>query len=60
MQNLRPSRPEDFDSQIASKFAITIHSSVEIDQVLKDQFTPGISVRLYKQSTFRKPAKFDW
>ena len=34
-------------------------SSVEIDQVLKDQFTPAISAGLHKQSTFRKPAKFD-
>src|ERR1035438_2864663 len=34
-------------------------SSVELDQVLKDQSTPAISARLHKQSTFRKPAKFD-
>src|ERR1700682_1260742 len=34
-------------------------SSVEFDQVLKDQLTPAISARLHKQSTFRKPAKFD-
>ena len=34
-------------------------SSVELDQVLEDQPTPAISARLYKQSTFRKPAKFD-
>src|SRR6202521_138789 len=34
-------------------------SSVELDQVLKDQPTPAISARLHKQSTFRKPAKFD-
>src|SRR5450755_3679268 len=34
-------------------------SSVELDQVLKDQLTPAISARLHKQSTFRKPAKFD-
>src|SRR5580692_11609603 len=34
-------------------------SSVELDQVLKDQLTPAISVRLHKHSTFRKPAKFD-
>ena len=33
-------------------------SSVELDQVLKDQLTPAISARLHKQSTFRKPAKF--
>jgi hypothetical protein len=33
--------------------------SVELDQVLKDQLTPAISARLHKQSTFRKPAKFD-
>jgi hypothetical protein len=44
--------------------AITPHrsitcSSVELDQVLKDQLTPAISARLHKQSTFRKPAKFD-
>src|SRR5450432_4200923 len=32
---------------------------VELDQVLKDQLTPAISARLHKQSTFRKPAKFD-
>jgi len=34
-------------------------SSVELDQVLKDQLTPAISARLHKQSTFRKSAKFD-
>jgi len=34
-------------------------SSVELDQVLKDQLTPAISARLHKQSTFRKAAKFD-
>src|ERR1700682_3624038 len=34
-------------------------SSVELDQVLKDQLTPAISARLHKQSTFQKPAKFD-
>src|SRR6202011_6252818 len=34
-------------------------SSVELPQVLKDQLTPAISARLHKQSTFRKPAKFD-
>src|ERR1700677_2784720 len=34
-------------------------SSVELDQVLKDQATPAISARLHKQSAFRKPAKFD-
>src|ERR1700680_251389 len=34
-------------------------SSVELDQVLKDQLTPAIFARLHKQSTFRKPAKFD-
>src|SRR5450759_5918020 len=34
-------------------------SSVELDQVLKDQLTPAISARLHKQSAFRKPAKFD-
>src|SRR5450432_1692174 len=34
-------------------------SSVELDQVLKDQLTPAISARLNKQSAFRKPAKFD-
>ena len=34
-------------------------SSVELDQVLKDQLTPAISARLHKQATFRKPAKFD-
>src|ERR1700720_2688052 len=33
-------------------------SSVELDQVLKDQPAPAISARLHKQSTFRKPAKF--
>src|SRR5471032_3253504 len=43
--------------RIASRFAID--SSVELDQVLKDQLTPAISARLHKQSTFRKPAKFD-
>src|SRR5476649_362281 len=43
--------------RIASRFAIG--SSVELDQVLKDQLTPAISARLHKQSTFRKPAKFD-
>src|ERR1700730_10479012 len=34
-------------------------SSVELDQVLKDQLPPAISGRLLEQSTFRKPAKFD-
>src|SRR6202035_3426100 len=34
-------------------------SSVELDQVPKDQPAPTVSPRLYKQSTFRKPAKFD-
>src|SRR5580704_17164126 len=34
-------------------------SSVELDQVLKDQLTPAISARLHKQSTFQKPAKCD-
>src|SRR5450432_1204194 len=34
-------------------------SSVELDQVLKDQATPAISARLHKQSTLRKAAKFD-
>src|ERR1700736_3320353 len=34
-------------------------SSVELDQVLKDQLPPAISARLHKQSTFREPAKFD-
>src|SRR3954469_24513976 len=34
-------------------------SSVELDQVLKDQLTPAISARLDQQPTFRKPAKFD-
>src|SRR5476649_1869282 len=32
---------------------------VELDQVLKDKLTPAISARLHKQSTVRKPAKFD-
>ena len=36
-----------------------LDSSVELDQVLKDQLTPAISARLHKQPTFRKPAKFD-
>jgi len=35
------------------------NSSVELDQVLKDQLTPAISACLHKQSAFRKPAKFD-
>jgi hypothetical protein len=34
-------------------------SSVELDQVLKDQSTPAISTRLHEQSAFRKSAKFD-
>src|SRR3984957_1695458 len=34
-------------------------SSVELDQVLKDQLTPAISARLHKQPSFRKPAQFD-
>src|SRR5664279_5318215 len=34
-------------------------SSVELDKVLENQPTPAISPRLHKQSTFRKPAKFD-
>src|SRR5580700_325161 len=34
-------------------------SSVELDQVLKDQLAPAISARLHKQSTLRKPAKCD-
>src|ERR1700680_4730517 len=34
-------------------------SSVELDQVLKDQLTPAISARLHKQSTFQKPVKRD-
>src|SRR5512132_3162637 len=34
-------------------------SSVELDQVLKDQPTPSVSARLHKQPAFRKPAKFD-
>jgi hypothetical protein len=34
-------------------------SSVELDQVLKDQLAPGLSARLHKQSTFRQPAKLD-
>src|SRR5450432_1270138 len=34
-------------------------SSVELDQVFKDQLTPAISAPLHEQSTFRKPAKFD-
>jgi hypothetical protein len=33
-------------------------SSVELDQVLKDQPAPAISARLHKQSTFREPAEF--
>src|SRR5476649_2134682 len=32
---------------------------VELDQVLKDKLPPAISARLHKQSTFRRPAKFD-
>jgi hypothetical protein len=35
-------------------------SSIELDQVHKYQFTPGISARLHKQSAFGKPTKFDW
>jgi hypothetical protein len=34
-------------------------SSVQLDQVLEDQLPPGISPRLDKQPTFRKPAKVD-
>src|SRR5580692_5080334 len=34
-------------------------SSVELNQVLKDQLTPAIAARLHKQSSPRKPAKFD-
>jgi len=34
-------------------------SSVELDQIPKDQLTPAISARLHKQSSFRKPTKFD-
>src|ERR1035438_6308013 len=34
-------------------------SSVELDQILEEQLTPAVAARLYKQSTFRKPAKFD-
>src|ERR1700722_7731679 len=33
-------------------------SSVELDQVLKDQPAPAISARLHKQSALRKAAKF--
>jgi hypothetical protein len=46
---------------IADSIDICDHDlSVELDQVLKGEFTPGISARLHKQSAFRKPAKFDW
>src|SRR5260370_15169501 len=39
---------------------MVVHRSrLVLDQVLKDQLTPPISARLHKQSTFRKPAKFD-
>src|ERR1700679_451940 len=38
---------------------IPFGSSVELDQVLKDQLPPAISACLHKQSTFRKAAKFD-
>ena len=34
-------------------------SSVELDQVLKDQLTPTVSARLDQQPAFRKPAEFD-
>jgi hypothetical protein len=34
-------------------------SSIELDQVPKDQPTPAISPRLHKQPTFRKAAEFD-
>jgi hypothetical protein len=34
-------------------------SSVELDQVLKDQPTPTVSARLHKQSAFEKAAKID-
>src|SRR3984893_10427638 len=34
-------------------------SSVELDQVLKDQPTPSVPARLHKQPAFPKPAKFD-
>jgi AAA ATPase domain len=37
----------------------TYDSSVELDQVHKDQLTPAIPARLHKQSAFRKPAKLD-
>src|SRR3546814_16210021 len=33
--------------------------SVKLDQILEDQAAPAIRVRLHKQATFRKPAKFD-
>jgi hypothetical protein len=43
------------------RIEICDHDSLaELNQVLKDQLTPAISARLHKQSTFRKPAKFDW
>src|SRR5450631_3332963 len=42
------------------RIEICDHDSLaELNQVLKDQLTPAISARLHKQSTFRKPAKFD-
>jgi len=44
--------------RIASKICDP-DSSVELDQVLEDQWTPAISARLHKQSAFRKPAKCD-
>jgi len=40
-------------------FLVASLSSVELDQVLKDQPTPAISARLHQQAAFRKPAKFD-
>src|SRR6195952_2722397 len=47
-------------SPLQDRIKICDHdSSVELDQVLKDQWTPAISARLHKQSAFRKPAKFD-
>src|SRR3546814_3193002 len=49
-------RISDWSSDVCSSDLVL---SVKLDQILEDQAAPAIRVRLHKQATFRKPAKFD-
>ena len=56
---MRPFPVSDGGSSGEAAVTLWRTPSAELDQVLEDQSTPAVSLRLHEQSTFRKPAKLD-